>query len=259
MLFPHKFEDKTKDLETHSISSLKLAKTSLKDLTISIIIPTLNEAENLVQTLKTVQDNNSMEVIVVDGGSWDDTVRIAKSLNVRVISSTAKRSDQMNLGAALAKGDILLFLHADTHLPLRFEHWILQTLAKPNIIAGAFELKINSTVPALRWVEWGVKLRSHLFQMPYGDQAIFLRASIFQELGGFPDLPIMEDFELMRRLKQRGRIKIAPAAVITSNRRWKKLGVCRTTLINQLIIVGYLLGISPERLLKWYRNLGKQR
>lgn len=244
---------------TDNISRLNLAKTSPSDLIISVIIPTLNEAENLARTLKTVQDNTNVEVIVVDGGSSDDTVRVAESLNVRVISSPARRSHQMNLGATLAKGNIILFLHADTHLPSRFEYWIRQALAEPKIIAGAFELKVNSTTPALRWVEWGVKVRSHLFQMPYGDQALFIRASIFKELGGFPDLPIMEDFELMRQLKQRGRIKIAPAAVVTSNRRWKNLGVCRTTLINQLMIVGYLLGISPERLIRWYRNSGKRK
>ena len=105
--------------------------------------------------------------------------------------------------------------------------------------------------------EWGVKLRSHLFQMPYGDQAIFLKASLFQAIGGFPDLPIMEDFELIRKLKQHGRIAIAPATILTSSRRWQKLSVCRTTLINQLIIMGYLLGISPTQLAHWYRSWGK--
>ncbi|NJM57975.1 MAG: glycosyltransferase, partial [Synechococcales cyanobacterium RU_4_20] len=105
---------------------------------------------------------------------------------------------------------------------------------------------------------WGVWCDRTLFQMPYGDQAIFLKASLFRSMGGFPELPIMEDFELIRRLKQKGRIAIAPAAVLTSSRRWQKLSVFRTTLINQLVIIGYLLGVSPARLAHWYRSLGKQ-
>jgi len=230
---------------------------SLADQAISIIIPALNEAASLPISLKTIQTATNVEVIVVDGGSLDATIQVAEALGAKAINSTAGRSRQMNLGADVASGDILLFLHADTNLPIEFDRLVRQTLQHPGVIAGAFELKIDGTNPKLRIVEWGVKWRSHLFQMPYGDQAIFLESSVFHEIGGFPDLPIMEDFEFIRKLKQQGQIAIAPAAVVTSDRRWRKLNVCRTTLINQLMILGYLLKVPPARLAHWYRSWGK--
>ncbi len=120
------------------------------------------------------------------------------------------------------------------------------------MIAGAFELAIDSQQKSLRLIEALVKMRSHLFALPYGDQALFMKRSTFDNVGGFPDLAIMEDFALVKQLKRHGKIAIAPAAVTTSSRRWDKLGVWRTTLINQLIIVGYYLGISPNKLRKFY-------
>lgn len=232
---------------------------SLAKQPLSVIIPTLNEAENLPRTLKIVQSAADVEAIVVDGGSRDATVEVAAALGARVLVSTGGRARQMNVGAAAANGSILLFLHADTELPPEFDVLVQQMLLKRSVIAGAFELKIDGANPWLRVVEGGVKLRSRWFQMPYGDQAIFLRASVFHAIGGFPALPIMEDFVMMQTLKRRGKIAIAPAAVLTSGRRWQKLGVWRTTLINQLIILGYWFGVSPERLVHWYRHWGKPR
>ena len=121
-------------------------------------------------------------------------------------------------------------------------------------IAGAFNLKINSDRSGLRWVEWGVKVRSKFFNLPYGDQALFLKASTFHELGGFPELPIMEDFVFVRSLSKRGKITIVPASVTTSARRWEQQGIFKTTIINQIMILGYYLGISPDRLKQWYRS-----
>ncbi len=235
------------------------AGVSLANQQLSVIIPTLNEAENIPRTLKIVQAVANVEAIVVDGGSRDATVEIATALGAKVLVSTGGRSRQMNVGAAAANGSILLFLHADTELPQEFDVLVQQTLLKRHVIAGAFDLKIDGANPWLRVVEGGVNVRSHWFQMPYGDQAIFLKASVFHAIGGFPELPIMEDFVMMQTLKRRGKIAIAPAAVLTSGRRWQKLGVCRTTLINQLIILGYWLGVSPERLVHWYRHWGKPR
>ncbi|MGA7937788.1 MAG: TIGR04283 family arsenosugar biosynthesis glycosyltransferase, partial [Kovacikia sp.] len=187
------------------------------EATISIVIPTLNEAENLPKTLASAQRATQVQVIVVDGGSQDSTIEVAKARCSQVFVSSSGRAHQMNTGAKAACGDILLFLHGDTLLPAGFDRLIRRTLAQPGVIAGAFELKIEGIGWGLRLVEWGVKGRSHLLQMPYGDQAIFLKASTFQEVGGFPDLPIMEDFELVHRLRQRGKIAIAPAAVLTSS------------------------------------------
>jgi rSAM/selenodomain-associated transferase 2 len=222
-------------------------------LKISIIIPVLNEAKAIAQTIKQAQNATAVEIIIVDGGSTDGTLQAANHL--QVITSPPGRAGQMNIGAAAAIGDILLFLHADTLLPTGFDTWVRQTLAQPGIIAGAFQLKIDGHNFGLRLVEKMVNLRSRYCQMPYGDQAIFLKATTFQEFGGFPPQPIMEDFELIQRLQQQGKIAIAPLAVITSARRWQKLGILKTTLINQMVVIAYLLGVSPHRLAGWY-NVG---
>lgn len=226
---------------------------------ISIIIPTLNEANTLPATLQTLQRAAHVEVIVADGGSRDETCDLAAAMQTKVVITRSGRASQMNQGAALATGEILLFLHADTTLPANFDSWIRHTLSQPGVIAGAFELAIDDTAWGLRWVERGVKLRSRWLQMPYGDQALFMRRTLFQELGGFPALPLMEDFELVRQLRRRGRVAIAPVPVLTSGRRWQKLGILRTTLINQGIILAYLLGVDPARLARWYRQQGQRR
>ncbi|MBW2307584.1 MAG: TIGR04283 family arsenosugar biosynthesis glycosyltransferase [Deltaproteobacteria bacterium] len=233
------------------------ATTSVQNVRTSIIIPTLNEAGNIVSTLKSIREASDTEIIVVDGGSDDETVPLAGSYGAEVIISPAGRAGQMNRGAAAAKGEVLIFLHADTRLPPGFDRHVHHVLAQPDTAAGAFELRIDSPLRRLRIIERIANLRSRLLQMPYGDQVIFLRADMFREVGGFPDMPIMEDLELIRRLRRRGRIVIAPAPALTSARRWIKLGICQTTLINQLAAVAYFLGISPTRIAHWYnRNRG---
>jgi rSAM/selenodomain-associated transferase 2 len=215
----------------------------------------LNEAESIERAIASTTPSVNTEVIVVDGGSVDDTMSLAQNMGAKVISSPAGRADQMNLGAQAATGDILLFLHADTVLPPEFDVLVRAALAsgQRRPIAGAFPLKIDGDSPRLRWVEWGVNGRSRFFQMPYGDQALFLRADTFHEIGGFPALPIMEDFELVRRLKGMGKIAIVSAPVVTSGRRWLERGVLATTVINQMVILGYFLGVNGELLRKFYR------
>ena len=208
--------------------------------TISIIIPVLNEAAIIKPTLEQLQGNSDIEIIVVDGGSQDSTFAIAQATGVRVIAVPGGRSAQMNAGAKIAKAEILLFLHIDTSLPTDFMSLITQTLKQPKVIAGAFELAIEGNNRSLRWIEALVKMRSHLFSLPYGDQAIFML--------------IMEDFELIQRLKRQGKVAIASGKVTTSGRRWQKLGIWKTTLINQLVVIGYYLGISPDKLRNFYRN-----
>lgn len=223
-------------------------------LSISIIIPVLNEAANISKTLASIQPQNIIEIVVVDGGSEDDTVKIAKLSGVKVISSLPGRARQMNQGATVASGDILLFLHGDTCLPPGFDVMIGQALEKPNIIAGAFAISLDAPSLCFRVLEAAINWRSLYFHMPYGDQGIFLRKKTFEEMEGFPEIPIMEDFELMRRLKSRGKITIIHAPVITSSRRWLRHGIWKTTLINQIIILAYLMGIKTEYIVAQYRR-----
>ena len=209
---------------------------------------------NIAETLFSTRLSENVEVIVVDGGSQDGTVQMAQSLGVKVLSAPAGRACQMNAGAKAATGDILLFLHADTRLPVGFDTLIRKALCAASTAAGAFELRINASLPSLRLIESGVNWRSRWLQMPYGDQAIFLKTEVFKEIDGFPELPIMEDFELIRRLRRKGRIVIISVPVLTSGRRWLRNGVFQTTLINQLVIIAYLLGVPPEQIRRWYRR-----
>lgn len=228
--------------------------TDQKISTISVIIPSLNEAENIEATLSGLVDLPNIEVIVVDGRSEDQTVDIAKSLGVQAISANPGRANQMNVGAQVASGDILLFLHADTVLPTGFEQLVRQTMISTNAIAGAFRLSIKAKGLGIRFIEKMTNLRAKYLQMPYGDQALFVSSALFKEMGGFPDIPLMEDFAFVKKLRKKGLIKIVLLAVETSGRRWQKLGVLRTTFINQMIIFGYLLGLSPDSLCRWYRK-----
>ncbi|MBD1914237.1 TIGR04283 family arsenosugar biosynthesis glycosyltransferase [Leptolyngbya sp. FACHB-16] len=227
---------------------------AVQQQTLSVIVPVLNEAGNIRPLIEHLQETPEVEVILVDGGSTDGTVAIAQSLDVQLLSASAGRAHQMNVGANAASGGILLFLHADTRLPTGFVHAVRTTLTQPNVVVGAFELAIQGNHWGLRWIEWGVRWRSRLFQRPYGDQALFMRRETFERLGQFPEVALLEEFILMQRARRLGRVAIAPLAVLTSGRRWEKLGVWKTTLINQLIILGYYLGLSPQQLVRWYRD-----
>jgi rSAM/selenodomain-associated transferase 2 len=230
---------------------------------ISIIIPVLNEVGTIETVIASTRSSINVEVIVVDGGSIDGTIDLVESLNVKVLSSPASRACQMNVGALAATGEILLFLHGDTLLPSGFDTMI-RTALKPSGLgktkapaAGAFTLKIDAPLRSLRLIERGVNWRSRFFQMPYGDQAIFLKAKTFQQLGGFAELPIMEDFELIRRLQSLGSITIIPVPVVTSARRWLEKGIFTTTIVNQIVILAYLLRVSPKQIVGWYRHQPK--
>jgi rSAM/selenodomain-associated transferase 2 len=222
---------------------------------LSIIIPVLNESAAIQSTLKPLTGVPEVEVIVVDGGSQDNTVELAQAGGATIIQAPqAGRANQLNFGASMAQGEILLFLHADTLLPQDYLPQVQKLLAQPQVIAGAFSLRIAADGWDYRLLEGAIALRSRLLSLPYGDQAIFMRTAQFKAIGGFQPLPIMEDFELIQRLKRQGKIAIAHSTVLTSSRRWQKLGILRTTLINQRIILGYSLGVSPQRLVDWYQR-----
>ena len=193
-------------------------------------------------------------MIVVDGGSHDATAELAETQGAKVIQSRPGKAVQMNAGAAEAKSDILAFLHADTLLPEDFSGQIISALNLKGVVAGAFRLSIDSTAAGIRIIERVANFRSRLLRLPYGDQALFIKKSLFEKIGGFAEVPIMEDFILVRRLNRRGKIIILPTAVTTSPRRWMHYGIVKTWLINQAIIIAYYLGITPERLTRWYRR-----
>lgn len=221
---------------------------------LSVVIPTLNEAAYLPSTLESLAGARDAEIIVVDGGSDDGTPQIARRAGCRVLRTVRNRAFQLNAGADVAEGSFLLFLHADTRLPVGFDAAVRSALAEHGVAGGAFRLRIDTPGWPLRIIEQAVALRSRLFQMPYGDQGIFVRTETFRQIGGFPDLPIMDDFELIRRLRQQGKVEVLSLPATTSGRRWRELGPWRTTWINQKVILGYYLGVSPARLAKWYAS-----
>jgi rSAM/selenodomain-associated transferase 2 len=233
----------------------QMAKVEEGDLTkVSVIIPALNEAGQIQKAIESARGGKPHEILVVDGGSTDDTVQLARKSGAILIQSAPGRARQMNAGVARANGTTLLFLHADTILPVNWLRVVSETLAQPGVVAGSFGFRIGEDFFGRRLVEWTTNLRSRWFQNPYGDQTQFLRRALFEELGGFADLPIMEDYELNQRLRRHGRVATSATAAITSGRRWQRLGLLRTTLINRMMVAGYRLGVCPRKLARFYRR-----
>lgn len=221
-------------------------------LNISIIIPTLNEEHALRNLAGFLPIQSDSEVIVSDGGSSDQTVNEARRRGFRVVTGAKGRGPQLNRGAAAACGDILFFLHGDTRPPADFSMHIHKILNEPGTAVGVFRLGIDAPGQGYRLIEAGTNIRSRFFGIAYGDQGIFVRRRTFMQAGGFPDQPLFEDYQLIRRLQKFGRLQTAPVAVTTSARRWQRLGPLRTTLINQILLTGYLLGVDPTRLGRFY-------
>ncbi|OFV93249.1 MAG: glycosyltransferase [Acidobacteria bacterium RIFCSPLOWO2_02_FULL_61_28] len=223
---------------------------------ISVIIPALNEAGVIAGALASAAAEPDAELIVVDGGSRDATAEIARSHGATVVTAPLGRACQMNAGAHIATGEYLLFLHADTRLAPRYADEVRRILGLPGVAAGAFELKIDGTGWGLRLVERAANLRSRLLELPLGDQAFFLKAALFRSLGGYSEIPLLEDLELARRLRRRGRIVTASIPALTSARRWESVGPLRATLLNQFFLLAYLAGIPPRQIATWYYRRG---
>jgi rSAM/selenodomain-associated transferase 2/rSAM/selenodomain-associated transferase 1 len=221
---------------------------------ISVIIPTLNEADNIAFAIESAKTGTNVEIIVADAGSEDGTAEVVRALGVEVIRLSPGRAEQQNSGAARATGGILLFLHGDCTLPRDFDRDIRRALARPGVVAGGFHLRIDMDHWGIRTIEALGNWRSRVWGLPYGDQGLFLRKTLFDEIGGFPDMEIMEDYVLMRTLSRRGRVAVLPTQVTAHSRRWKSMGILRTTLINQAIILGHFLRVPPRVLAKWYRR-----
>lgn len=194
------------------------------------------------------------EVIVVDGGSRDATARVARQHADAVLSAPRGRAVQMNAGAAAAGGDVLLFLHADTRLPPGFDSAVLAALADPAVVGGRFDLRLVPGTPLLRLVGGLINLRSRLSRIATGDQALFVRRSVFEALGGFAAIPLMEDVAFTQALKRRGRIACLREQVETSSRRWLRDGPLRTILLMWWLRLLYACGVAPERLRRRYAD-----
>ncbi len=221
---------------------------------LAIVIPVLYEGANilpLVNHLSTIAGEVTCEVIVVDGDPEGSTLQYLPP-NIQGIIAPAGRGSQMNAGAKLTQAPTLLFLHADTRLPQTALSQIRRTMAQVSV--GAFDLGIDSPKASLQWISRVSSLRSRLTRIPYGDQAIFIDRATFKQVGGFPNIPIMEDVALMQQLKQqRIPIRIVRDRVLVSPRRWEQEGILRCTLRNWLLLGLYTLGVSPHRLWRWYR------
>ncbi|HEY5998202.1 MAG TPA: TIGR04283 family arsenosugar biosynthesis glycosyltransferase [bacterium] len=224
---------------------------------VSVIVPALEEAGRIGDLVGGLRAAPGVEVLVVDGGSADDTVRVAAAGGARVVRCGRGRAVQMNAGAAVACGDILLFLHADTQLPAGWEDAVRGAVSEPGVAIGAFGFATDSPRPSLRAIERCANWRGRRLGIVFGDQALFMRRADFVAAGGFPRQVLMEDWELVRRLRRRGRMIILPQQAVTSARRWHARGPWRTSARNALITAAYAAGVSPERLARWYENGGR--
>lgn len=209
----------------------------------SIIIPTFNEEENIGRCLETVVNIPGIEVIVSDGGSTDKTVEMAGGYrDVKVVSSIRGRGVQMNAGASYAHGGILLFLHADSILSREVILKIPCVFKNNSIVGGAFKIRLLSDRLPYRLIEAGINFRSRLLKLPYGDQGLFVKRSVFKKLGGFGGMAVCEDLDFIWRLKKLGEIAILDEEILSSVRRWENSGVLRTSLRNQFLLASYVLG-----------------
>lgn len=229
----------------------------------SVIVPALNESESIEDTLRSALEafGEGVDLVVVDGGSSDGTVARA-SRWARVVSAPRGRGVQLNAGAGQARGQIFVFLHADTVLEARAGRRILEALNDPDTVGGCCRFAIRPSperVMRYRWLERGVNLRTRLFRTATGDQAIFATRRAFERVGGFPEEPLFEDVGFVRSLRRAGRFQPVDASALTSGRRWGGRGFIRTVVSHWLLRVAYMAGVSPRILARWYDRPGLRR
>lgn len=226
---------------------------------VTVVIPTLDEAarigalvSSLVRPGRDARDG--VEVIVVDGGSRDGTPELARAAGARVLESERGRARQLRLGSECASGDWIVFLHADTRLPEGWSEALARAAGDPRCAGGAFGFRIEERGFLYRWIEFWVGLRNAWLRLPYGDQAIFVRRGVLEAMGGVPDVPILEDLDLVRGIRSRGRLALLALPATTSGRRYANGRGLRTILLHQWALLGWLLGFDRERLA---RRLGR--
>lgn len=219
----------------------------------SIIIPVYNEERNIAKLLDYLVPLQA-ELVVVDGGSTDKTIAVVEQYPVKIIKSAKGRARQMNKGASQANGDILIFLHADC-LP---EEGFLETITRAidnDYIGGCLTHTIDSDSLIYRWIEASGNIRARISKVFYGDQCIFVRKDIFERLGAYDEVELFEDVIFSRKLKKEGLVAIFDKKVLTSSRRWKKQGLAKVTLINWIIGIAFMFGVSTERLRTLYEDV----
>lgn len=224
-------------------------------MSLGVVIPTLNEAEALpllLADLRALDGVAPVHVVVADGGSRDETVARAHTGGAAVVGAPRGRASQLNAGARAARGDWLLFLHADSRLDQRARNALATALREPPPFeAAVFRFAIDLPAVWKRLIERGQAFREALWGLPYGDQGLLVRRRLFETLGGYAEIPLMEDVAMVRALRRHGRVERLPAAVLTSGRRYRRDGVLRTWLTHTAMISLYLIGVSPARLARW--------
>lgn len=221
---------------------------------VSIIIPVLNEENWIVRTLPSLKPlrRKGHEVIVVDGGSEDQSIQMALPFSDQVLQSQRGRSRQMNKGAKSSTGEILIFLHADTFIPDDADQIILESISRTGRCWGYFKVKLTGRHPLLRVVEFLMNFRSRFTRIATGDQTIFLKRELFEAIGGFPEIDLMEDIAICKTLKKYGPPLYINRPVITSSRRWEEKGLIRTILLMWFLRLAYFFKIDPKQLVKFY-------
>jgi rSAM/selenodomain-associated transferase 2 len=219
-------------------------------VTISVVIPTLDEAACVGRAVGSVV-GPGVEVLVVDGGSRDETDRLAHDAGARVLECERGRARQLRYGGERSTGDVIVFLHADTALSSGWQEDVLAALEDPAIAGGAFAFRFAEAGWRERWVEGWVALRVALFRLPYGDQALYMRRSVLEQMGGVPIVPMMEDLDLVRGIKRAGRLEMLRASATTSSRRYVARGSLHTIAQHGVALLGWVLGWDRARLARW--------
>lgn len=218
---------------------------------ISIIVPIRNETRDVVEGLRRLAGEPGSELLIADGGDDAETARALESLGARILRSSGTRGARLDEAARQARGDVLFFLHADSRPPEGALALIGEALAA-GADAGAFSLAYQDPTPALRWIAFWANLRSRFLELPFGDQGLFCRKETYARSGGFPDLPICDDVDFVRRVKRVGVFRVRPEKVTTSPRRYRERGALRQVLRNWRVLLGYYAGVSPKTLHRWY-------
>ena len=221
---------------------------------VAVIIPAINEESRVGDAVSSAFAAGASDVILADGGSQDETVAVAVRAGARVVATHAGRAIQQNRGASGCQADVLLFLHADCRLGESCCEQVRKSLQDSRVAGGSFRQSINAGGLRFRWLEWGNAWRAGFRQCPYGDQGLFVRRTVFEEIGGFEEVDLLEDLLLARAIKRQGRLCLLEGPLHVDARRWESRGVLRQTLRNWWLLAAWRLGVPPNRLARYYRR-----